>query len=105
MISHASSALQPVQASVLRCENDAARSGNYRMRLVAHVKTIERCVRRRRLRLPMKTAVVRVQDRTVIADGPAVSLVFRKANGIDQIALRPRVLPFPTRLQGELRID
>jgi hypothetical protein len=51
------------------------------------------------LTLPLKAAVARVQNHSIRADRPTVTLVVSKTNCADGIPLRQRVLPFPTAIR------
>src|SRR6267378_3371040 len=96
MILRAGCSRHPAVAAVCCCHDQAAGSGDHRARLVPDIESIERGDGRRELRLPLEASVTRPQNRAVAADRPAMFLIRGELDGVNRIALRPRVLPLPT---------
>src|SRR5436190_24349880 len=85
----------PTLATVGSSQDQAIGAYDYRPGLVDHVQPIQGGIGRGVLLFPCEATVDGAQDCRVRPHGPAVSLVFGKADRIDEIALGPRVLPLP----------
>ena len=95
MIANAGLTQYPSAAGVCRRQNDAARACDHDTRTIFDVEAVERCVRRVKLLLPLKSAVVGREHDAIRADRPTALLVRRKSDCVDGISLRKRVLPLP----------
>src|SRR2546427_4539812 len=85
----------PFFAGVYRRQDNTARARNNGARLIFYINTVERRIRGRRLLSPFEAAINAPEYRAIGPDGPAMPFVFRKADRIDHVPLRSRVLPFP----------
>src|ERR1041384_5175311 len=96
MILCRSANIAPAFAAIFRKQNRAARADCERALTIENEEAIEGDGSARCLSLPTEAAVTGPQNHAVSADSPAVQLVRREANTVDRIALRQRILPFPT---------
>src|SRR6267154_1895497 len=90
----------PLQAAVFRDGDRPARSDHNQVATVMHVKSVQTRNQTRALPLPLKATVRGVKNHAVRAYCPAMELVIGKTNRADRVALRQRVLPFPTTIGG-----
>lgn len=95
VVARAGLSLNPFPAAVRSCEDHSARARDNRPFRVPYIQTVKRRIRGGVLLLPLKAAVVSPQYRPIRANRPPVALVSGKADGVDGIALRQWVLPFP----------
>src|SRR6266850_1508193 len=87
--------LSPFLSAVLRGHDDATRADCKRALPIQNVKTVEGGNQTRVLARPFKSAVGGVENYSVCADGPTMTLVGGEADRADRVPLRQRVLPFP----------
>src|SRR6266404_6802039 len=88
--------LNPSLSGVFRKHHRAARSDHHGALRILHIESIEIHDYSRTLAFPLKAAVGGVKNHSVCAYGPTVSLVSRETDRADGVALRSRVLPFPS---------
>lgn len=87
MIARAGSALRPLLATILCCQDYTPCASNYEMISIFDVDAIERSVRRRTLFIPIKSSVAGYEDDAITTDSPAVAFVSGKFDRVDGIPL------------------
>src|SRR5258708_39033180 len=94
----------PSLASIFRKHHCTARADNSSPPGILYEESIETCDQTRMLALPLKAAVAGVQNYSVGAHGPTVSLISGETDRADGVSLRSGVLPLPSAVGG-LRED
>ena len=98
----------PALAGVARFQDQAARADRKHVLGIKHIQAVQVVDETGRLVVPTKTAVGRIKNHSIRAHRPAMKFVAGKSNRVDRVALRQRVLPFPTAvacLRSEQRAD
>ena len=96
--------LDPSLTAVSRFQNQSAGAHGEHVLSIEHVQTVKRIYQTRRLVFPTEAAIGGVENYAVGSDGPSMEFVAGETNRADRVALRQRVLPFPT-TTGGLRAD
>ena len=88
--------LDPSRSCISRRQHHSARPHDKGALAIQDVKAVERRNQTRLLVFPSKAAVRGIKNHAVGAHRPAMLLVASETNRADRIALRQRVLPFPS---------
>src|SRR2546430_6239844 len=90
----------PSRSSISRRQHDSARPHDKGALAIQDVKAVECRNQTRLLVFPPKAAVRGIKNHAVRAHRPTMLLVVSETNRTDRIALRQRVLPFPSAVGG-----
>src|ERR1700674_2826840 len=91
--------LSPFLSAVFRRDDDPTRADCKRALAIKNIKAVEGGNQTRVLARPFKSAVRSVENHAISADRPTVALVARESDRADRVALRQRVLPFPSAIE------
>src|SRR5262245_22606886 len=90
----------PTLSTVGRAQYRAAGADGDGAPAIKNIKAVERCDLARRLVVPRIAAVTGVENYSVRADRPSMSIVFGESNCRDGVSLWQRVLPLPSAIRG-----